>query len=83
MTLRSSSLLFFLLVVVLSFVQGIMYEKGEGCTMDKKKAFEMYIKSSELGDAFAQCHLGIYFISSSIYINNSFFIIVFVFELIY
>ena len=36
-----------------------MYDRGEGCVADKKKAFDMFLKSGGQGNAGALFNLGI------------------------
>jgi TPR repeat protein len=37
-----------------------MYDRGEGCVADKKKAFDMFVKSGAQGNAGALFNLGIF-----------------------
>lgn len=41
---------------------GSMYDRGEGCIVDKRKAFELYAKSAVQGHASALFNLGLFFI---------------------
>jgi TPR repeat protein len=38
-----------------------MYRVGEGCEVDKQKAYELFKKSADRGDITAQSALGMFF----------------------
>jgi TPR repeat protein len=53
--------IFFVCFVVfcIHYSAGSMYDRGEGCVADKKKAFEMFLRSGAQGNAGALFNLGI------------------------
>jgi len=47
-------------------ILGNCYKGGYGCEKDEKKAFELYLKASELGNDEAQWKLGVYYIRNDV-----------------
>ena len=53
------SLFCYFVFLCLFTTTGSMYDRGEGCVADKKKAFDMFLKSGGQGNAGALFNLGI------------------------